>query len=179
MGTRRDFSKSFTVALIVLVAGVMVYAAWAYRAYSPQADASAAPGTAASRSSGEPWAASDVLSPAEAAKTLSEPAGKRPLVVCVGFHVLYEGAHIPGASYHGPAGSPEGLANLKEWARDVPRDRAVVLYCGCCPWQRCPNIRPAYQALHAMGFTHLKVVSIPTDFATDWVDKGFPVEKAK
>lgn len=25
-----------------------------------------------------------------------------------------------------------------------------------------------------MGFTHLKILSIPTDFETDWISKGYP-----
>ena len=29
-----------------------------------------------------------------------------------------------------------------------------------------------------MGFTNIKVLHISQDFANDWVDKGFPVDKA-
>jgi hypothetical protein len=29
-----------------------------------------------------------------------------------------------------------------------------------------------------MGFTQLRVLLLPHDFATDWVEKGFPVEKS-
>jgi len=52
-----------------------------------------------------------------------------------------------------------------------------VIYCGCCPFDHCPNIRPAYTALNAMGFKKLRVLVLPTNFATDWVDKGFPMQK--
>jgi hypothetical protein len=44
---------------------------------------------------------------------------------------------------------------------------------------QCPNIRPAFQALTEMGFTHLQVLAIPQDLERDWVAKGFPVEKAR
>jgi hypothetical protein len=53
------------------------------------------------------------------------------------------------------------------------------VYCGCCPLDRCPNLRPAFTALHDMGFTHLRVLLIPTNFYTDWVKPGFPFEKSE
>jgi len=31
--------------------------------------------------------------------------------------------------------------------------------------------------LHAMGFTHVKVLYIANNFGADWVDKGYPVAK--
>ena len=52
-----------------------------------------------------------------------------------------------------------------------------VIYCGCCPFEKCPNIRPAYTALNGMGFKRLRVLVIPADFATDWVGKGYPMQK--
>jgi hypothetical protein len=59
----------------------------------------------------------------------------------------------------------------------VPRSANLVIYCGCCPFDHCPNIRPAYKALHEMGFVHVRVLVLPTSFAADWVEKGYPVEK--
>ena len=40
---------------------------------------------------------------------------------------------------------------------------------------KCPNIRPAFATLKAMGFTHLHVVILPTNFGKDWVAHGYPV----
>jgi hypothetical protein len=51
------------------------------------------------------------------------------------------------------------------------------VYCGCCPLEHCPNLRPAFEALRAMGFTHLRALLLPTNFYTDWVKPGYPVEK--
>ncbi len=127
----------------------------------------------------ELWKNSQVVRPPDLAKELSDPKGKKPFIVCVGFRTLYRSAHIPGASFHGPGASMEGLEDLKKWAQNVPRGQPVVIYCGCCPWNRCPNVRPAFQALRQMGFTRLRVLSIDTDFATDWVEKGFPVQAGK
>ena len=87
--------------------------------------------------------------------------------------------HIPGSLHFGPGRDPKTIEDLKEWAKSVPKNKKIVLYCGCCPWDHCPNVRPAFQALKEMGFTNLRILSIPADFRKDWVDKGFPVEKAK
>jgi len=94
----------------------------------------------------------------------------------VGPNVLYRGKHIPGAVYAGPASRPEGLALLKEAVDKLPRDRAVILYCGCCPWGNCPNVKPAMELLKQMGFTHAKAMYVETGFSKDWTDKGYPVE---
>jgi thiosulfate/3-mercaptopyruvate sulfurtransferase len=128
----------------------------------------------------DPWTVSETVTPADLAKELSDPKpAKRPVVACVGFKFLYDGGHVPGASYHGPGSKPEGLADLKTWAQDLPRSSNVVLYCGCCPLVRCPNLRPAFTALHDAGFVRLRVLLLPTNFATDWAGKGYPTEKSK
>jgi hypothetical protein len=98
-------------------------------------------------------------------------------VIQVGFPVLYHGAHIAGSTYAGPASKPEGIELLKKAVAREPRDRAIVLYCGCCPWDHCPNIRPAFAALKRMGFTHVRALEIPTNLKTDWVDPGYPTER--
>jgi thiosulfate/3-mercaptopyruvate sulfurtransferase len=102
---------------------------------------------------------------------------KDALVLQVGFNVLYRAAHIPGTDFAGPGSKPEGIELLKKAVAGQPHDRAIVLYCGCCPWDKCPNIRPAIAALHEMGFSNVKAVVIPENFKTDWIDKGYPTEK--
>lgn len=101
--------------------------------------------------------------------------GQRPLIFQVGFQELYEAAHIPGARYAGPASRPAGLARLQVALRSVPRGQTVILYCGCCPWPKCPNIRPAARAARRMGFRHLEVLYLPHSFAKDWVRQGYPI----
>jgi thiosulfate/3-mercaptopyruvate sulfurtransferase len=61
----------------------------------------------------------------------------------------------------------------------MPRTNLIVLYCGCCPWDHCPNVKPADDTLHAMGFTNVKVLYISNNFGTNWVDKGYPVAKGE
>jgi thiosulfate/3-mercaptopyruvate sulfurtransferase len=120
----------------------------------------------------EPWTDQDLLQPEQVAKDL-----KTPLVIHVGFPVLYRATHITGSVYAGPGSKEEGIADLKKAVAGQARTREIVLYCGCCPWDKCPNIRPAFAALHEMGFTHVKAMVVPTNLKTDWTDKGYPTDK--
>jgi len=128
---------------------------------------------------GDPWDASDLIAPAQLAKILDGAAGEKPTVFCVGVSSLYHNGHIVGAKYAGPGSSPKGIASLKNAVRDLARDAPLVIYCGCCPWTDCPNIRPAYGYLHTAGFKHVRVLTLPSNFRRDWVDHDFPVAKAK
>lgn len=126
----------------------------------------------------DPWAKTQLILPRELARLLSHPGSKKPLVVYVGFEFLYKGAHIAGAQYIAPGREAKGIEALKTWARGIPHHSDIVLYCGCCPFKECPNIRPAFQALRELGFTRLKVLYLEESFAKDWMEKGFPVEKS-
>jgi len=121
---------------------------------------------------GDPWKDSDVVRPEAVAKNVATP-----LLLQVGFDVLYRAAHIAGSVYAGPGSKPEGIEALKKAVAGQPKDREIVLYCGCCPWDKCPNIRPAFSALHDLGFTRVKVMIVPENLKADWIDKGFPTER--
>jgi len=125
----------------------------------------------------DPWPESQTLQPGSLAGELSEKNAIPPTVVYVGFHTLFAGGHIAGATFNGTGSTEQGLTALKKWADSLPRSANVVIYCGCCPFEKCPNIRPAYTALNGMGFKKLRVLVLPTNFATDWVDKGYPIQK--
>jgi thiosulfate/3-mercaptopyruvate sulfurtransferase len=121
--------------------------------------------------------ADELVQPAQLAAQLADAQAAKPLVLQVGFRTLYDQAHIPGAEYAGPANTDAGLQALRNRVAAVPRDAAIVIYCGCCPWSRCPNIAAARDALHALGFSQVKVMYIAENFGTDWVDKGYPSVK--
>jgi thiosulfate/3-mercaptopyruvate sulfurtransferase len=118
-----------------------------------------------------------LIEPEDLAAQLSH-AGAHPAIFQVGPNVLYRSKHIPGAVYGGPGSKPEGLDLLKDAVEKLPRDADVVIYCGCCPWERCPNIKPALELLKAMGFTHVRAMHVATNFKSDWIDHGYPVESA-
>ncbi len=123
----------------------------------------------------DPWKSHDVLETAELAKTLQSGSG--PAIFMVGPRILYNGDHIKGAAFAGPAGNAAGLTLLREQTARLPKDTAIVIYCGCCPMEHCPNIRPAFAALRDAGFQNVKVLRIPTNLVTDWTNRGYPVEK--
>ena len=116
-----------------------------------------------------------LIQPGEVAAQLAAK-GTHPVIVQVGPNVLYRGKHIPGSVYAGPASRPEGLELLKQAVGKLPRDREIVLYCGCCPWNNCPNVKPAMALLSQMGFTHAKAMFVEYGFGKDWTEKGYPVE---
>jgi thiosulfate/3-mercaptopyruvate sulfurtransferase len=129
------------------------------------------------KKSSDPWPSSQTLQAADLTGELAGKNGTPPTVVYVGFRTLFAGGHIAGASFNGTASSEQGLAELRKLADHLPRSTNLVLYCGCCPFEKCPNIRPAFAALRGMGFKKLRVLVLPTSFATDWVDKGYPIQK--
>jgi hypothetical protein len=100
----------------------------------------------------------------------------RPAVFMVGPNVLYRSHRIPSAVFAGPGANPAGLAMLRSAVEKLPRDKEVVVYCGCCPWDRCPNVKPAIDLLKGMGFTKAKALYLPVGFKIDWLDKGFAAE---
>src|ERR1035437_6673985 len=105
--------------------------------------------------------------------------GMRPAVFMVGPNVLYRSKHIPGSVFAGPGQSAAGLAMLKAEAGKLSPDREVVVYCGCCPWDRCPNVTPAADLLKQMGFAKVKTLYLATGFKLDWMDKGRAAEAPK
>ncbi|HUJ08495.1 MAG TPA: rhodanese-like domain-containing protein [Verrucomicrobiae bacterium] len=125
----------------------------------------------------DPWRVNQLMKPEELARTLAEASGEKPLVLYVGYPVLYQGGHIAGSKFIGPASKPEGLQALKQAVQDLPRDKQVVLYCGCCPWKECPNIRPAFRTVQDRGFKNVKVLYLPKNFRRDWIANGFPIQK--
>jgi thiosulfate/3-mercaptopyruvate sulfurtransferase len=153
----KHISRYGRTAGLLLSVGVFVYGALAYQASSIPS--------------------SRLIQPADLMKALKSAGGEKPVLIQVGSHVLYSQAHIPGSEYIGPAASANGLEQLRKRVASLPKNKYIVLYCGCCPWEHCPNIKPADDALCALGFTNVKVLYIANNFGADWVDKGYPVAK--
>jgi len=120
-----------------------------------------------------------LMQPEELNKLLQGPARTKPLILQVGSRVMFEQAHIAGAEYAGPGSQAEGIEMLRNRIASLPRNKFIVLYCGCCPWNRCPNVGPAYKLLGEMGFTNFKILYIANNFGTDWANMGYPVEQAR
>ena len=119
-----------------------------------------------------------LMNPEDLVKLLQSKSEK-PLMLQVGSHVLYAEAHIPGSEYVGAASTDAGLQQLRKRVASLPHNKFILLYCGCCPWNHCPNVKPAADALRALGFTNVKVLYIANNFGTDWVEKGYPAAKGE
>ncbi len=122
----------------------------------------------------DPWPKADLLEPAVLAQAIQSP--NPPVVVAVPFPVLYRSKHILHAIDGGTGSKPEGIETLKKAVANLSKDADIVVYCGCCPMVKCPNIRPAYRTLKEMGFTHVRVLDIPTNMHADWYSKNYPSE---
>ncbi len=84
------------------------------------------------------------------------------------------GAVIPHSVDIGSVKEKENLDEFKNQLSKLPKDAAIVVYCGCCPFDPCPNVRPAVAALKEMKFTNYKLLNLEHNIKTDWLDKGFP-----
>ena len=121
-------------------------------------------------SGAEPWQAAQLLAPAQLAASIQ--SGKQvPLIISIG-----PGAIIKGSVDIGPGGNPANIAKLKTLLQQQDKSKPVVIYCGCCPFRNCPNIRPAFSLLNSMGFTKHQLLNLSTNIKVDWIDKGVPVQ---
>ncbi len=102
---------------------------------------------------------------------------QQPLILQVGSRIFFTEAHIKGSQYAGAGSQPAGLQMLESTVAKQPKDRFIVLYCGCCPWNHCPNVGPAFERLRDLGFSRVKALYLPNNFGDDWVAKGYPTDR--
>ncbi len=122
---------------------------------------------------------SRLIQPQELVRVMKSTEKENPLILQVGSRVMYAQAHIPGSEYAGPGSTAAGIQSLEATVASLPKDRRIVLYCGCCPWNKCPNVGPAYKRLHDLGFSNVQVLYIANNFGADWVNRGYPAVKGK
>jgi hypothetical protein len=120
--------------------------------------------------SGEPWAPGQLMATADLAARIND--GNAPKYV---FNIGPSGA-IAGSIEIGSTQEPENLQKLRTALSDLPKDAEVVVYCGCCPFQNCPNIRPAMGLLNEMGFEHAYLLNLSQNLKVDWIDHGYPMD---
>lgn len=121
--------------------------------------------------------AQQLVQPAQWAAKLKDGSASKSLMLHVGFRSMFDQAHIPGSEYAGPGNTGAGLQVLRDRVALLPRDSSIVIYCGCCPWTRCPNMAGAYELLKELGFTSVQAIFIEDNFGKDWVDQGYPTAK--
>lgn len=123
--------------------------------------------------------AEKLVQPEQWAAKIKDGSAASTLMFHVGFKTMFDQAHIPGSQYAGPGNSGAGLQVLRDRVAQVEKDSPILIYCGCCPWVRCPNMAGAYEALVELGFTNVKALFIEDNFGKDWVEKGYPTGKSQ
>jgi len=116
-----------------------------------------------------PWTPSQLLEPADLAAQI-KAGNTKALILNIGAV-----EDIKGATHIGPVSKAENMALLQKTVSGYAKNTTVVIYCGCCPFTKCPNIRPAFTELTKMGFTHIKVLNLPVNLHTNWTSLGFPL----
>ena len=132
--------------------------------------ASFALGCNSGNGSGEPWTEKQLMQPAELAAIINNPNAAKPLIYSIGF----EGG-IKGSIEFGPVKEDSNLAKFKVALSKLPKNANIVIYCGCCPFEHCPNIRPAFRLLNDMHFTNQKLLNLSHNLRADWIARGYPM----
>jgi thiosulfate/3-mercaptopyruvate sulfurtransferase len=119
----------------------------------------------------EPWKPQQLLSPDTLANEINHPGKNPPIIINVG-----PAGSIKGSVEVGPTKEKENIEKLRQRVQNLSKDSRIVIYCGCCPFKDCPNIRPAFALLNSLGFTNHLLLSIPKNLKVDWIDHGYPME---
>lgn len=117
------------------------------------------------------WKKEQLMTTADLAEKIKVNAKDKPLIFNVG-----PMDNIKGAVALGAATNVTFPSKLKDELAMENKTKSVVVYCGCCSYSSCPNIKPAYDALMALGFKNAKVLELPEGIKPDWVAKGYPME---
>ena len=117
------------------------------------------------------WTEKQLIEPSVLASSIASKKNV-PVIISVG-----PGALIPGSIDAGMASTPEGLEKFKKVLKSIHKNTKLVIYCGCCPFEHCPNVRPAINVLKEMNFTNYFLLDLPHNMKKDWIDKGYPVRK--
>jgi hypothetical protein len=119
----------------------------------------------------ENWTSKQLVEPLDLATTL-----KNNLDVPVMFSVG-PGAIIPNSIDIGMVKDENNLDKFREQISKLPKSTNILIYCGCCPFEHCPNVRPAIALLQQMQFTNYHLLDLPHNIKTDWIGKGYPSKK--
>src|SRR5260221_1727395 len=118
----------------------------------------------------EPWTEDQLMTPADLATIINRTTNPKPFIIDIGPAVLKKDAINTG-----PANEKENLKKLKELLSKEKKDRQIVIYCGCCPFKNCPNIRPAFSLLNSMKFINQKLLNLSQNLKADWINYGYPM----
>ncbi len=117
----------------------------------------------------DPWKPNQLMAPADLAAIITSNSETIPVILSIG-----PSAYIKGSIDIGDTKEKANLDKLKEQVNKLPKNSDIVIYCGCCPFAHCPNIRPAFELLGKMKFTNYKLLNLEHNIKIDWINKGYP-----
>jgi hypothetical protein len=117
-----------------------------------------------------PWTDSNLIEPSVLAAMLAKSPANSPVIFNIGAV-----EDIKGAKHIGAVSTADNMKTLKSNVSALPKNTAIVIYCGCCPFTKCPNIRPAFLELQKLGFTNVKLLNMPVNLKTNWISHGYPL----
>ncbi len=117
----------------------------------------------------ENWTQDQLIEPSTLAATIKSNK-QLPVVFSIG-----PGAIIPNSIDIGMTKDEQNMAKFRSEVNKLSKSANIVVYCGCCPFERCPNVRPAIAFLKSASYTNYHLLNIPHNIKTDWIAKGFPV----
>lgn len=120
----------------------------------------------------EPWAENQLMRPSELAKMLNDSSAQIPLLYNIGPSGL-----IKNSIDIGEGKNTQNIEKFRKELSKLSKDADIVIYCGCCPFKDCPNIRPPFNLLNEMKFTNHKLLNLPQNLKVDWIDKGYPMNE--
>ncbi len=117
------------------------------------------------------WTNKQLIEPSELTAAIKNQK-TAPMIFSVG-----PAATIPHSIDIGMVKDKANLDKFKNELNKLPKQTKIVVYCGCCPYEHCPNVRPAIDVLKEMKFTNYFLLNLPNNIKKDWIDKGYPTTK--
>ena len=111
-----------------------------------------------------------LIDPLELANSLKANTANQLLILNMGVE-----RNIKNAVEIGIVSSPSKYKKLQEELAKHKKDKQVVIYCGCCKLEDCPNVPLAYSKIRELGFNNVRILNMVTGLNEDWIDKGFPM----
>ena len=115
----------------------------------------------------EPWKKNQLIEPSDLNKIISSQ-NQLPHIISVG-----PGQVISGSIGIGECRYDRNLTNFENHLSSFSKDSEIIIYCGCCPFKDCPNIRPAFSLLNSLGYKNHKLLNIRNNIKTDWIDMNY------
>lgn len=90
-------------------------------------------------------------------------------------HILNMGVerNIKNAIEIGIVSSPSKYKVLQDQLKKYNKNESIVIYCGCCKLENCPNVSLAIEKIRELGYSNVRILNFVEGINEDWIDKGY------